>query len=134
MALATIEANELKHEQSPYLLQHKDNPVSWMAWSRATLAKALKEKKLIFLSVGYSTCHWCHVMEEESFEDSEVAEVLNADYISIKVDREEMPQLDSFYQDVYQAMNSRGGGWPLTIIMTPDKRHFGVAHISQKPI
>jgi len=124
MAFTTIEANELKSEQSPYLLQHKDNPVSWMAWNKATLAKALKENKLIFLSVGYSTCHWCHVMEEESFEDAEVAEVLNADYISIKVDREEMPQLDSFYQDVYQAMNSRGGGWPLTIIMTPDKKAF----------
>ncbi len=124
MLLTTITANDLKNEQSPYLLQHKDNPVSWMAWSKDTLSEALKQDKLIFLSVGYSTCHWCHVMEEESFEDTEVAEVLNKDYISIKVDREEMPQLDSFYQSVYQTMNRRGGGWPLTIIMTPDKKAF----------
>ncbi|HIP62068.1 MAG TPA: thioredoxin domain-containing protein, partial [Sulfurovum sp.] len=124
MLASTINANDLKNEQSPYLLQHKDNPVSWVPWNKDTLELALKQDKLIFLSVGYSTCHWCHVMEEESFEDKEVAKVLNKDYISIKVDREEMPQLDSFYQSVYQTMNRRGGGWPLTIIMTADKKAF----------
>jgi len=119
-----MNANELKHEQSPYLLQHKDNPVNWTAWNNNTFDKALKENKLIFLSIGYSTCHWCHVMEEESFEDDEVASILNKNFISIKVDREEMPQVDSYYQEIYQIMNRRGGGWPLTIIMTPDKRVF----------
>ncbi len=116
--------NTLKYEQSPYLLQHKDNPVNWMAWNDKTLNKALKQNKLIFLSIGYSTCHWCHVMEEQSFEDNDVAKVLNKNYISIKVDREEMPQVDSYYQHIYQIMNGRGGGWPLTIVMTPDKRVF----------
>jgi len=122
--LVTLNANELSKEQSPYLLQHKNNPVNWMAWNDNTLKKAIKEDKLIFLSIGYSTCHWCHVMEEESFEDNEVAKVLNKKYISIKVDREEMPQLDSYYQQIYRLMNGRGGGWPLTIIMTPDKKVF----------
>ena len=124
MLMITISANDLKSEQSPYLLQHKDNPVHWMAWKKSTMDKAKREKKLIFLSIGYSTCHWCHVMEEESFEKNDVAEVINKDYISIKVDREEMPQLDSFYQSVYQAMNRRAGGWPLTIIMTPEGKTF----------
>jgi len=128
----SVFANELKYEQSPYLLQHKDNPVNWMAWNNNTFNKALKENKLIFLSIGYSTCHWCHVMEEESFEDKEVALVLNKYFISIKVDREEMPQVDSYYQDIYRIMNSRGGGWPLTIIMTPDKRVFWSATYIQK--
>jgi uncharacterized protein YyaL (SSP411 family) len=117
-------ANELKYEQSPYLLQHKNNPVNWLAWNNDTLNKALKENKPIFLSIGYSTCHWCHVMEEESFENKEVAKVLNDSYISIKIDREEMPQIDSFYQHIYQVMNGRSGGWPLTIIMTPEKKVF----------
>ncbi len=124
MTLTTLTANDLKHEQSPYLQQHADNPVHWLPWTEATLTRAKTENKLIFLSIGYSTCHWCHVMEEESFEREEVAEVLNKDYISIKVDREEMPQLDSYYQQIYQVMNGRGGGWPLTIIMTPDAKPF----------
>ncbi|VAY86858.1 Thymidylate kinase [hydrothermal vent metagenome] len=119
-----LNANDLKYEQSPYLLQHGDNPVNWMAWNDNTFKEALKQNKLIFLSIGYSTCHWCHVMEEESFEDDTVAKVLNENYISIKVDREEMPQIDSHYQYIYQIMNGRGGGWPLTIIMTPDKKVF----------
>ena len=135
MLLSTINANDLRLEQSPYLLQHKDNPVEWKAWSSSTLELAKSQGKLIFLSIGYSTCHWCHVMEEESFETEEVANVLNKDYISIKVDREEMPQLDNFYQSVYQAMNRRGGGWPLTIIMTPDKKAFWSAtYLPQKDL
>lgn len=124
MITAILTANGLKDEQSPYLQQHADNPVAWMPWSKATLEKAKKEGRLIFLSIGYSTCHWCHVMEEESFEKQEVADVLQKDYIAIKVDREEMPQLDSYYQNVYQVMNGRGGGWPLTIIMTPEAKPF----------
>jgi len=124
MTLTTLTANDLKNEQSPYLQQHADNPVNWMPWTEATLAKAKKENKLIFLSIGYSTCHWCHVMEEESFEREDVAKVVNQDYIAIKIDREEMPQLDSYYQNIYQVMNGRGGGWPLTIIMTPDAKPF----------
>jgi len=124
VTLTTLTANQLKHEQSPYLLQHADNPVAWMPWNEAVLKKAKDENKLIFLSIGYSTCHWCHVMEEESFEKEEVAEMLNRDYISIKIDREEMPQLDSYYQNVYQVMNGSGGGWPLTIIMSPDAKPF----------
>ena len=124
MTLTTLTANALKNEQSPYLQQHADNPVAWMPWTKVTLAKAQKEHKLIFLSIGYSTCHWCHVMEEESFEKEEVAKALANGYIAIKVDREEMPQLDNYYQNVYQVMNGRGGGWPLTIIMTPDAKPF----------
>lgn len=124
ITLAALTANNLKSEQSPYLQQHADNPVAWMPWTKATLEQAQKEQKLIFLSIGYSTCHWCHVMEEESFEKQEVAAALSQSYIAIKVDREEMPQLDHYYQNVYQAMNGRGGGWPLTIIMTPDAHPF----------
>jgi len=124
MTLTALTANNLKNEQSPYLQQHADNPVNWMPWTKSSLAKAKKENKLIFLSIGYSTCHWCHVMEEESFEREDVAKVLNQDYIAIKIDREEMPQLDSYYQHIYQVMHGRGGGWPLTIIMTPDAKPF----------
>ncbi len=135
MTLSTITANQLKNEQSPYLLQHADNPVAWMAWKKSTLELAKKEHKLIFLSIGYSTCHWCHVMEHESFEKQDVAETLGKDYIAIKVDREEMPQLDSYYQQVYQVMNRRGGGWPLTIIMTPDAKPFWSAtYLPHKPL
>jgi len=120
----TINANDLKNEQSPYLLQHKDNPVAWHSWSAKTLNIAQKENKPIFLSIGYSTCHWCHVMEEESFEDNDVAKILNKNFINIKIDREEMPQIDEYYQNIYQIMNGRGGGWPLTIVMTPNKKVF----------
>lgn len=120
-------ANHLKNETSPYLLQHKDNPVDWYPWGEAAFAKAKKEHKLIFLSIGYSTCHWCHVMARESFEHKDVAKVLNKDYVSIKVDREQYPQIDSFYQKVYRVMNNRAGGWPLTIILTPDMKPFFAA-------
>jgi uncharacterized protein YyaL (SSP411 family) len=120
----TIKANDLINEQSPYLLQHKNNPVAWYSWSEKTLNMAQKENKPIFLSIGYSTCHWCHVMKEESFDNDDVAKVLNKNFINIKIDREEMPQIDEYYQNIYQIMNGRGGGWPLTIIMTPDKKVF----------
>ena len=120
-------ANNLKYSDSPYLLQHADNPVNWYEWGDEAFEKARKENKLIFLSIGYSTCHWCHVMERESFENKEIADILNKYYVSIKVDREEMPDIDKYYQKVYQLMNKRGGGWPLTIIMTPDKKPFYAA-------
>jgi len=116
--------NALIHEDSPYLQQHAHNPVNWMPWGEAAFTKAQKEHKLIFLSIGYSTCHWCHVMEHESFENAKLAQYLNAHFVAIKVDREEMPQIDRYYQNVYQLMNRRGGGWPLTIIMTPDRKPF----------
>jgi len=114
--------NELIHEDSPYLLQHAHNPVNWMSWSDKALQKAKEENKLIFLSIGYSTCHWCHVMERETFEDESSASILNHDFISIKVDREEMPDLDKYYQDVHYLLTKRSGGWPLSIIMTPDQK------------
>jgi len=114
--------NDLIHEDSPYLRQHAHNPVHWMAWGDKAFAKAKKEHKLIFLSIGYSTCHWCHVMERETFEDRSSAKLLNHDFISIKVDREERPDIDKYYQDVFYLLNKRGGGWPLTIVMTPEKK------------
>jgi len=116
--------NALIHEDSPYLQQHAHNPVDWMPWGDAAFAKARKEHKLIFLSIGYSTCHWCHVMEHESFENPKLAAYLNAHFVPIKVDREEMPQIDRYYQNVYQLMNRRGGGWPLTIVMTAERKPF----------
>ncbi|WP_020677595.1 thioredoxin domain-containing protein [Geopsychrobacter electrodiphilus] len=112
--------NRLRLEQSPYLLQHADNPVEWFPWSEEAFALAEKERRLIFLSIGYSTCHWCHVMEHESFEDTEVAKLLNKDFVAIKVDREERPDIDQFYMQVATRLTGQGG-WPLTIIMTPDK-------------
>lgn len=117
------EPNRLIHEKSPYLLQHAHNPVDWYPWGEEAFAKAKQENKPIFLSVGYSTCHWCHVMAHESFEDEEVAELLNTHYVSIKVDREERPDVDSIYMKVCQMMTGHGG-WPLTIVMTPDQIPF----------
>lgn len=115
--------NKLINEKSPYLLQHAYNPVNWFPWSQEALDKAKVEDKPIFLSIGYSTCHWCHVMENESFEDDEVAKQLNSDFVCIKVDREERPDIDSVYMSVCQALNG-SGGWPLTIIMTPEQKPF----------
>jgi len=115
--------NRLIHEKSPYLIQHAHNPVDWYPWGDEAFEKAKKENKLIFLSIGYSTCHWCHVMEEESFSDEEVALVMNKHFVSIKVDREERPDIDNIYMTVCQAMTG-SGGWPLTIIMTPDEKPF----------
>ncbi len=114
--------NKLENERSPYLLQHKDNPVSWYPWGEAAFEKAKSEDKPIFLSIGYSTCHWCHVMAHESFEDSEVARLLD-DYVCIKVDREERPDIDAVYMAVCQALTG-SGGWPLTIFMTPEQKPF----------
>jgi uncharacterized protein len=115
--------NRLIHEKSPYLLQHAHNPVDWYPWSEEAFEKAKREDKPIFFSCGYSTCHWCHVMENESFEDSEVAAVLNKNFISIKVDREERPDIDHIYMTVCQTLTGHGG-WPLTIFMTPEKKPF----------
>lgn len=115
--------NRLINEKSPYLLQHAYNPVDWYPWRDETFEKAKNEDKPIFLSIGYSTCHWCHVMERESFEDEDVAKVLNENFISIKVDREERSDIDSIYMTFCQAYTG-SGGWPLTIIMTPDKKPF----------
>ncbi|MFX0036414.1 MAG: thioredoxin domain-containing protein [Candidatus Hermodarchaeota archaeon] len=115
--------NHLSNEKSPYLLQHVKNPVDWYPWSETAFKKAKEENKPIFLSIGYSTCHWCHVMAHESFEDKEVAELMNEIFISIKVDREERPDIDKVYMTVCQMMTG-SGGWPLTIIMTPDKKPF----------
>ncbi len=117
------EFNRLVFEQSPYLLQHARNPVDWFPWGDEAFARARHENKPVFLSVGYSTCHWCHVMEHESFEDDEVAALLNEHFVAIKVDREERPDIDQVYMTVTQAMTGRGG-WPMTVIMTPDARPF----------
>jgi len=115
--------NRLALEKSPYLLQHAHNPVDWYPWGSEAFEKAKREDKPIFLSSGYSTCHWCHVMEKESYEDEEVAELMNEAFVSIKIDREERPDIDGIYMKVCQAM-SGSGGWPLNIIMTPDKKPF----------
>jgi uncharacterized protein YyaL (SSP411 family) len=119
-------ANRLIFEKSPYLLQHAHNPVDWYPWGPEAFEKAQQEDKPIFLSIGYSTCHWCHVMERESFEDLEVADLMNEVFVSIKVDREERPDIDQVYMVVCQMLTG-GGGWPLTIVMTPDKRPFYAA-------
>jgi len=116
-------ANRLIHEKSPYLLQHAYNPVDWYPWGEEAFRKAAREDKPVFLSIGYSTCHWCHVMERESFEDDEVAELLNRSFVAVKVDREERPDVDHIYMAVCQAMTGQGG-WPLTVILTPDKKPF----------
>lgn len=112
-------ANRLINEKSPYLLQHAHNPVDWYPWGEEAFTKARKENKLIFLSIGYSTCHWCHVMEREAFEDAEVAALLNRNYVAIKVDREERPDIDKVYMEVCQRLTG-SGGWPLNIFMTPE--------------
>jgi uncharacterized protein YyaL (SSP411 family) len=118
--------NRLIGEKSPYLLQHAYNPVDWHPWGDEAFEKAAKEDRPIFLSIGYSTCHWCHVMEKESFEDEDVARLMNDAFVSIKVDREERPDIDSVYMRVCQMMTGKGG-WPLTIIMTPSKKPFFAA-------
>lgn len=118
--------NRLVHESSPYLIQHAYNPVNWYPWGSEAFEKAKNENKPVFLSIGYSTCHWCHVMEHESFEDGEVADILNKHFVSIKVDREERPDVDAVYMSVCQSLNGQGG-WPLTILMTPDQQPFFAA-------
>ncbi len=116
-------SNHLKNETSPYLLQHVENPVDWYPWCREAFEKAKKEDKPIFLSIGYSTCHWCHVMAHESFEDRKTADILNRYFVSIKVDREERPDIDSVYMAVCQAFTG-SGGWPMSVFMTWDKKPF----------
>lgn len=118
--------NRLGQEKSPYLLQHKDNPVDWYPWSDEAFERARAEDKPVFLSIGYATCHWCHVMERECFEDEDVARLMNQAFVSIKVDREERPDVDQIYMTVCQ-MATGHGGWPLTVILTPDRRPFYVA-------
>ena len=119
--------NALINEDSPYLQQHVHNPVNWYPWGEEAFDKAKKEHKLIFLSIGYSTCHWCHVMEEESFENEAVAKLLNDNYIAIKVDREQYPQLDKKYQKWYMSVHGKRGGWPLTVFMSPKAEVFHLA-------
>src|SRR5690606_27025855 len=114
-------ANRLAQESSPYLLQHANNPVDWFPWGKEALEKAKMENKLILVSVGYSACHWCHVMEHESFEDEEVAQIMNEHFVCIKVDREERPDIDQIYMHAVQLMTGRGG-WPLNCFCLPDQR------------
>ena len=116
--------NHLLHETSPYLLQHADNPVEWYPWNEEALALAKKLDKPILLSIGYSACHWCHVMASESFQDAEVAATMNQYFVNIKVDREERPDIDQIYQTVHHMLNQRHGGWPLTMFLTPDQKPF----------
>ena len=110
-------SNQLKNENSPYLKQHADNPVEWFAWNKISLEKARNEKKPIFLSVGYSSCHWCHVMAHESFENIETAKILNEEFINIKVDREERPDLDNIFQKSLSILTGAQGGWPLSMFL-----------------
>src|SRR5919201_4939498 len=115
--------NRLARERSPYLLQHASNPVDWYSWGEEAFAKARADDKPIFLSIGYSTCHWCHVMEHESFEDARVAAVLNEHFVSIKVDREERPDIDRVYMTFVQATTGSGGR-PMSVWLTPDLKPF----------
>ncbi|HEY9204045.1 MAG TPA: thioredoxin domain-containing protein [Sulfurimonas sp.] len=117
-------SNRLKSEDSPYLQQHKDNPVDWYPWCDEAFDRAKKENKAIFISIGYSSCHWCHVMEEKVFENRACADILNESFICIKVDREERPDIDKHYQEVYMMLNRRAGGWPTSIFCTPDNKPF----------
>ena len=116
--------NQLSNETSPYLQQHADNPVDWHAWNPETLRLARDQDKPILLSIGYSACHWCHVMAHESFEDADVAAVMNELFINIKVDREERPDLDQIYQTAHHLLTQRSGGWPLTMFLSPDGTPF----------
>src|SRR5580765_5656562 len=115
--------NLLANETSPYLLQHKDNPVDWRPWGDEAFAEARDRDVPVFLSVGYSACHWCHVMAHESFEDEQTADYLNENFVSVKVDREERPDVDAVYMEVTQAMTGQGG-WPMSVMLTPDGEPF----------
>src|SRR5262245_4278502 len=115
--------NRLAAEPSPYLQQHASNPVDWYPWGPEAFEKARSQGKPIFLSIGYSACHWCHVMERESFEDPDIAALINEHFIPVKVDREERPDLDHIYQTAAQLMGG-DGGWPLTVFLTPEPRPF----------
>ena len=115
--------NRLIHEKSPYLLQHAHNPVDWYPWGPEAFERARREDKPIFLSVGYSSCYWCHVMERECFENEKIARMLNDDFVSIKVDREERPDIDQVYMNAVHALTGRGG-WPMSVFLLPDGRPF----------
>ena len=130
-----MQRNRLEQETSPYLLQHADNPVDWYPWGEAALAAAKRENKPILLSVGYSACHWCHVMAHESFEDPAIAALMNQEFINIKVDREERPDLDRIYQVAQQLITHRGGGWPLTMFLAPEdcQPFFGGTYFPKEP-
>mgnify|MGYP001794494101 FL=1 len=117
------EFNRLVFSKSPYLLQHARNPVDWHEWGPEAFPLAKERNVPVFLSIGYSTCHWCHVMEHQSFEDDDVAKLMNEAFVCIKVDREERPDIDQLYMTVTQTLTG-GGGWPMTVVMTPDKRPF----------
>lgn len=125
--------NRLIHEKSPYLLQHAQNPVDWYPWGEEAFEKARQEDKPIFLSIGYATCHWCHVMEKETFESAEIAQLMNDTFVCIKVDREEHPEVDSIYMEFAQALMSSAGGWPLNVVLTPElKPFFAVTYLPPK--
>src|SRR5436305_13325746 len=115
--------NHLIHETSPYLLQHAHNPVDWYPWNEEALQRAIKEDKPILVSIGYAACNWCHVMERESFEDVDTAEIMNEHFVNIQIDREERPDLDHIYMDAVQAMTG-SGGWPLNVFLTPEGKPF----------
>lgn len=126
------QTNDLIYETSPYLLQHAKNPVNWKAWNDKTLELAKKENKLMVISIGYSACHWCHVMEEESFENDSIAKIMNENFINIKVDREERPDVDNIYMDAVQLMTGKGG-WPLNCITLPNgKPIFGGTYFTKE--
>ncbi|HWC12546.1 MAG TPA: thioredoxin domain-containing protein, partial [Acidimicrobiales bacterium] len=125
--------NRLASETSPYLQQHKDNPVDWYPWGDEAFAQAKAEDKPILLSVGYAACHWCHVMAHESFEDPATAAVMNELFVNVKVDREERPDVDAVYMEAVQAMSGHGG-WPMTVFLTPDGRpFFGGTYFPPRP-
>ncbi|HEX8750938.1 MAG TPA: DUF255 domain-containing protein, partial [Nitrospira sp.] len=124
LSLVGRPSNRLTTESSPYLRQHADNPVDWYPWGKEALARAKAEDRPILLSIGYSACHWCHVMACECFENTEIATLMNREFVNIKVDREERPDLDDIYQKSVQVFTGRGGGWPLTIFLTPDQEPF----------
>jgi uncharacterized protein YyaL (SSP411 family) len=115
--------NRLIEETSPYLRQHAHNPVDWLPWGNEAFERAQKEDKPIFLSIGYSTCHWCHVMERESFEDEDIAEIMNEHFVSVKVDREQRPDVDEIYMNAIMIMTG-SGGWPLSVFLTPEGKPF----------
>ena len=125
--------NALIEETSPYLLQHAHNPVNWEAWNPEVLARAKRENKPLLISIGYAACHWCHVMEAECFEDEAVAQLMNENFINIKIDREERPDVDQIYMDAIQMMTGNGG-WPLNIVALPDGRPFWGATYVPKDI
>ena len=116
-------SNRLSEESSPYLLQHKENPVDWYPWGSEAMEAARQTDRPIFLSVGYAACHWCHVMEHESFEDEATADVLNEHFVAVKVDREERPDIDQIYMSAVQILTGHGG-WPMSVFLTPDGKPF----------